>query len=130
MTKVPGELHFTLDVRAYSSAHLQELDAKTLTIIRSIEERHGVRFELGHIARHGRRDGIGDLRRFWLAIPTRRLVSPASHDSAAFSAAGVPMAMIFVRNTTGSHNPSETITIDDFLQGTAIITTWVANVLQ
>ena len=62
-----------------------------------------------------------------LAIPTRRLGSPASHDSAAFAAAGVPTAMIFVRNANGSHNPDEAMTIDDFLQATAIMTAWIAE---
>ena len=136
MTKVPGELRFTLDVRAYSSAHLQELEAKTLAIIRSIEERRGVRFELGNTARAAVGemapaicDGFEAIARE-LAIPVRRLGSPASHDSAAFAAAGVPTAMIFVRNANGSHNPAEAMMIDDFLQATAIMTAWFADAAQ
>jgi N-carbamoyl-L-amino-acid hydrolase len=62
-----------------------------------------------------------------LGIPTRRLGSPASHDAAAFAAAGVPTAMIFVRNANGSHNPAEAMTIDDFLQATAVMTAWIAD---
>ena len=133
MTKVPGELRFTLDVRAYSSAHLQELETRTLAIIRSIEERRGVRFELGKTARAA----VGEMApeisdRFEaiareLAIPARRIGSPASHDSAAFAAAGVPTAMLFVSNANGSHNPAEAMTIDDFLQATAIMTAWLAE---
>ena len=136
MTKVPGELRFTLDVRAYSSEHLQELEANTLAIIRSIEERRGVSFELGNTARAA----VGEMAPAicddfeaiarGLAIPVRRLGSPASHDSAAFAAAGVPTAMIFVRNANGSHNPAEAMTIDDFLQATAIMTTWIAHAVQ
>ena len=133
MTKVPGELRFTLDVRAYSAEHLRLLEKKTLAIIRSIEERRGVRFELGSTARAA----VGEMDAsicdgfeaiaHKLAIPTRRLGSPASHDSAAFAAAGVPTAMIFVRNANGSHNPDEAMTIDDFLQATAIMTAWIAE---
>ena len=133
MTKVPGELRFTLDVRAYDPAHIEELEAKTLEIIRSIEQRHGVRFELGKTARAAVgvmapeiRDGFETIARE-LEIPARRLGSPASHDSAAFAAAGVPTAMIFVRNANGSHNPAEGMTIDDFLQATAVMTTWLAD---
>lgn len=136
MTKVPGELRFTLDVRAYSSAHLQELEAKTHAIIRSIEERRGVRFKLGNTARAAVGemapaicDGFETIARE-LSIPARRLGSPASHDSAAFAAAGVPTAMIFVRNANGSHNPAEAMTIDDFLQATAIMTAWIADAAQ
>lgn len=136
MTKVPGELRFTLDVRAYSAENLHELEEKTLTIIRAIEERRGVRFDLGNTARAavGEMDvSISD--RFEtisreLAIPARRLGSPASHDSAAFAAAGVPTAMIFVRNANGSHNPDEGMTLDDFLQATAIMTAWIAESVQ
>ncbi len=133
MTKVPGELRFSLDVRAYDPEHLKELEEKTLEIIRNIEKRRGVRFELGETARAAVgpmapaiRDGFEAIARD-LGIPTRRLGSPASHDSAAFAAAGVPTAMIFVRNANGSHNPDEGMTIDDFLKATGILTSWVAQ---
>ncbi|MBV8166022.1 MAG: hydantoinase/carbamoylase family amidase, partial [Alphaproteobacteria bacterium] len=86
MTKVPGALRFTLDVRAYDAAHLEELEQKTLAIIRSIEQRRGVRFELGKTARAAVgpmapaiRDGFEAIATS-LNIPTRRLGSPASHD--------------------------------------------------
>ena len=55
------------------------------------------------------------------------LGSPASHDAAAFAAAGVPMGMIFIRNENGSHNPHEAMTLDDFLAGTAVLTHWLAE---
>ncbi len=136
MTKVPGELRFTLDVRAYDPKHLEELEAKTLAIISDIEKRRGVRFELGKTARAAVgpmapeiSDGFETIAR-QLAIPHRRIGSPASHDSAAFAAAGVPTAMIFVRNANGSHNPAEGMTIDDFMQATAIMTTWIAKAAQ
>ena len=133
MTKVPGELRFTLDVRAYSAEHLRLLEKQTLAIIRSIEERRGVRFELGSTARAAVGEMDASICQGFeaiahkLAIPTRRLGSPASHDSAAFAAACVPTAMIFVRNANGSHNPDEAMTIDDFLQATAIMTAWIAE---
>jgi len=136
MTKVPGELNFTLDVRCYNSEHLKELEEKTYEIIRAIEERRKVRFEIGKTARAA----VGemsptissDFERIAneLKIPNCRLGSPASHDSAAFAEAGVPTAMIFVRNANGSHNPDEAMTIDDFLQATAIMTKWIADASQ
>ena len=136
MTKVAGELRFTLDVRAYDAVHLKELEAKTLAIIRSVEERRGVRFELGATARAAVGemapvicDDLAAIARE-LAIPVRRLGSPASHDSAAFAAAGVPTAMIFVRNAHVSHNPAEAMAIDDFLQAAAIMATWIAAAAQ
>jgi len=136
MTKVPGELCFTLDVRAYDTAHLRELEEKTIEIIRSIEERRGVRFELGKTARAAVGEMAPEISDAFemiageLEIPTRRLGSPASHDSAAFAEAGVPTAMIFVRNANGSHNPAEAMTIDDFLQATAIMTACIIDIAQ
>ncbi|MFJ5370345.1 M20/M25/M40 family metallo-hydrolase, partial [Bosea sp. CER48] len=60
-------------------------------------------------------------------IATMPLGSPASHDSAAFAAAGVPIAMLFVRNEHGSHNPLEAMEIDDFLAACTILADWVAR---
>ena len=57
-----------------------------------------------------------------LGIPVLQLGSPASHDAAAFAAAGVPMGMIFVRNENGSHNPHEAMEIDDFMAGASLLT--------
>jgi N-carbamoyl-L-amino-acid hydrolase len=133
LTKVPGELRFTLDVRAYQPEHLTELEARTRAIVAAIEQRRGVRFELGATARAavGRmdpkiRDAFETIAQ-QLDIKTRRIGSPASHDAAAFAAAGVPTAMLFVRNANGSHNPDEAMTIDDFLQATSILTGWLAE---
>ena len=61
-----------------------------------------------------------------LGIPTMPLASPASHDTATFTVAGVPSAMLFVRNANGSHNPREAMEIDDFLQAAAVLTHWLA----
>jgi N-carbamoyl-L-amino-acid hydrolase len=61
-----------------------------------------------------------------LRIPVLQLGSPASHDAAAFAAAGVPMGMIFVRNENGSHNPREAMAMDDFMAGTTLLTQYLA----
>ena len=53
------------------------------------------------------------------------LASPASHDTATFTVAGVPSAMLFVRNANGSHNPHEAMEIDDFLEGACVLTGWL-----
>ena len=65
-----------------------------------------------------------------LGIPVLHIGSPASHDAAAFAAAGVPMGMIFVRNANGSHNPREAMTIDDFLAGPSVMTRYLAHALN
>ena len=50
-----------------------------------------------------------------------RLPSGAGHDAAVFAHAGVPTAMLFIRNTHGSHNPSEGMELDDLLLATRIL---------
>ncbi len=133
LTIVPGTFHFSLDVRAYDEAVLAELDRRVDAIIAGIEQRRGVRFHLGAKARAavGAVDPTikSGLERCAAALgmPVLQLGSPASHDAAAFAAAGVPMGMIFVRNENGSHNPHERMTIDDFLAGAALLTEYFAD---
>lgn len=133
LTIVPGAFHFSLDVRAYDEAVLAELDAKVDAIIAGIEQRRGVRFHRGVKARAAVGPVAPAIRRALedgaaaLGLATLDLGSPASHDAAAFAAAGVPMGMIFVRNENGSHNPQEAMTTDDFLAGASLLTWWLAR---
>lgn len=133
LTIVPGAFHFSLDVRAYDPAVLAELEARVVAIIARIEQERGVQFHLGPTARAA----VGPVdptvaaaleqAAAAQAIPVLHIGSPASHDGAAFSACGVPIGMIFVRNANGSHNPLEAMTIDDFLDGTTVMAQWVAR---
>jgi N-carbamoyl-L-amino-acid hydrolase len=133
LTIVPGAFHFSLDVRAYDEAVLAELDRRVDAIIASIEQRRGVHFHLGAKARAA----VGPVDRgirtaltrgaAALGIPTIDLGSPASHDAAAFAACGVKMGLIFVRNANGSHNASEAMTLEDFLDGTSVLTEWLVT---
>jgi N-carbamoyl-L-amino-acid hydrolase len=43
-----------------------------------------------------------------------RLPSGAGHDAAVFAHAGIPTAMLFIRNAFGSHNPREDMRLADF----------------
>ena len=131
LTIVPGAFQLSLDVRAYDEAVLAELERKTDAIIAGIEQRRGVRFHRG--PRAGAAVGPADpaikagleCSVDMLGIPSLDLGSPASHDGAAFAACGVPIGMIFVRNRNGSHNPFEAMEIDDFLDGTSVLTHWL-----
>jgi len=133
MTIVPGTFHFSLDVRAYDEAVLADLDRAVDAIIAGIEQRRGVRFHRGPKARAAVGEVDPTIRSALeqcaaeLEMPLLHLGSPASHDAAAFGAAGVPMGMIFVRNANGSHNPHEAMEIDDFMAGATLLTTWLAK---
>jgi beta-ureidopropionase / N-carbamoyl-L-amino-acid hydrolase len=132
LTKVAGELTLSLDVRAYEKAHLAELEAAVLDLARGIERRRGVQFELGVRASADVAPSHPEIFRKLmdaaktLGVPAMPLASPASHDTATFTVAGVPSAMLFVRNANGSHNPREAMEIDDFLQAAAVLTHFIA----
>ncbi|MDX6326227.1 MAG: beta-ureidopropionase / N-carbamoyl-L-amino-acid hydrolase, partial [Nocardioidaceae bacterium] len=62
-----------------------------------------------------REDGTGDA---WPVLPTA-----AGHDAGILSAAGIPTAMLFVRNPTGiSHSPLEHASMADCLGGVEALT--------
>ena len=136
MTIVPGAFHFSLDVRAYDAAVLAELEAEVGRIISGIEQRRGVRFHLPTQARAA--VGVVDeaiqsgfeAAAAALSVEILRIGSPASHDAAAFGAAGIPMGMIFVRNENGSHNPHEAMEIEDFLDGAAVLIQWLTHAVE
>ncbi len=136
LTIVPGAFHFSLDVRAYDEVVLSELEAEVGWIVAGIEQKRGVRFDLGQ----QRRAAVGavdpeirvalERSAATQKVAVLSLGSPASHDAAAFAAAGIPMGMIFVRNEHGSHNPRESMTIEDFLDGAAILLQWIVDSLE
>ena len=133
LTIVPGVFHFSLDVRAYDEGVLAELDRRVDTIIAGIEQRRGVHFHRGAKARAAVGSVDPAIRTALencavdLGIPALQLGSPASHDAAAFAAAGVPIGMIFVRNENGSHNPHEAMAIDDFMAGAELLVRYIAR---
>jgi N-carbamoyl-L-amino-acid hydrolase len=133
LTTVPGEFHFSLDARAYDAVVLAGFESRMREVIVEIEHRRRVQFVLG--ARASAPVGemsariVSELDRgaAELGIPTVAMGSPASHDAAAFASARVPVGMIFVRNDKGSHNPDESMSIDDFLDGTCLLVWWLIH---
>jgi N-carbamoyl-L-amino-acid hydrolase len=56
-----------------------------------------------------------------MELPDEPIASGAGHDAAVFANAGIPSAMIFVRNEHGSHNPEEAMAMDDFMLGAELL---------
>jgi allantoate deiminase len=116
---VPGEVEFTLDVRAGEDGAREAAVAAITAACRGIADRRGVAFDLApFMATAATAMDVG-LRatlaaaagRLGFAPPT--LTSGAGHD-AAVMAALCPAAMLFVRCRGGiSHNPAEAITVAD-----------------
>jgi N-carbamoyl-L-amino-acid hydrolase len=127
LTIVPGEFRFSLDLRAYDQTFLEALEQRFMALVKKVEQTRGVRIDLGPrsaapVARAN--EGFSAVLRNSaksLGIEATDLLSPASHDAAAFHSAGIPFGFVFIRNPNGSHHPAEDMSIDDFMQATAIL---------
>jgi N-carbamoyl-L-amino-acid hydrolase len=130
-SRVLGELGFTLDVRSADASVLARIDDRLHAIFAEVGARRGVRFEPGPrftwepasmspalIAGLGRAAQELDVR-----VP--HVPSGAGHDAAAFAAANVASAMLFVRNAHGSHNPHESLEIADLDQAIRLLVRFI-----
>ncbi|MCC7426577.1 MAG: Zn-dependent hydrolase [Alphaproteobacteria bacterium] len=123
LTKVPGEVNFSLDIRSQDIATLEAFYRLFQTEAAVVAQQRGVRFVLDE--RAGTDPQRMDER--WVKRCQKVLAemghepatvpSGAGHDAMVFAAQGVPSVMVFVRNEHGSHNPRETMTMADFMIG-------------
>jgi N-carbamoyl-L-amino-acid hydrolase len=126
MTKVPGECRFTLNFGGTSKEVLARMRSRTYVLADEIAERRNVSFELGDCVgsdptpldgglRARLRDAAGALEIPVIEMPT------VGHDASIFARAGIPAAMVLVRNQHGSHNAAEAMEIADFGEGVKIL---------
>ncbi len=131
-SKVPGEVRFCIDARSLSTATLDVVREAADHLAAEIGARRGVRFDLGPITGTkaavldaGLRACLADAART-LGIPSIEMASGAGHDAVTFAGAGIPTAMLFIRNQGGSHNPEEAMDLADFERAAAILATVLA----
>jgi N-carbamoyl-L-amino-acid hydrolase len=135
MTKISGRVEFSLDMRSLDNNFVESMVDRVKKKVEEISERRGVSFNLGNVTKAD--PGVMDISikgemiegAEVLGIPYIQLASGASHDAAAFAAAGVPTQMLFIRNANGSHNPDEAMRISDFMEATRLLTWWLSNKL-
>jgi N-carbamoyl-L-amino-acid hydrolase len=131
-TKIAGEARFELDVRSLDSGSVDAVFATLHALVPRIEARRGVRFDLGpetgSVATPMSAAVVSELAdaATSLGIAHRTMPSGGGHDAVAFAQAGVPAAMVFVRNQGGSHTPAEAMRIEDFAAATAVVGRWAA----
>jgi N-carbamoyl-L-amino-acid hydrolase len=117
---VPSQVTAWLDARAADTATLESLLAAITRQATERAERDGTTVEVTAESVSpivdfpvGLRDRLVDVLDGAPVLPTG-----AGHDAGVFSAAGIPTAMLFVRNPTGvSHSPGEYAEPDDCLAG-------------
>ncbi|MBF0871660.1 allantoate amidohydrolase [Gluconobacter japonicus] len=117
---IPGDVWFSLDMRAGSNEIRDRLAEEIRSDIRRIAERRGLEVSFTtpqHLAASACSPEI--VSRFAHAIekvtgePAPQLLSGAGHDSMAM-AGFCPMGMLFIRSPGGlSHHPDETVLVED-----------------
>jgi N-carbamoyl-L-amino-acid hydrolase len=133
VTTIPGVVNFSFDCRANSQDILKRVEAELLEAASVIAARRGVTFEFDPLTgdapvKMDRGFQASLLRGAHdLGVPCTSIASGAGHDAGDFAAAGVPSAMVFVRNDHGSHNPKESMDLSDFSEGVRLMTWFVAN---
>ena len=132
MTKVPGRCDFTLNFGGTSQAFLDACRAEVEARAAEIAARRRVTFDLGECVGAAPAPLDESLRAVLedsaaaLDISTRRFAT-VGHDAAVFQRAGIPAAMVLVRNAHGSHNPDEAMTLEDFGAGAAVLAAAIAR---
>lgn len=127
VTRIPGEVRFSLDIRSQSLETLEAFYQLVLVEAASIEKARGVKFDFGERLMSAPgvidREWAARLRKLCgaLELPYIDIPSGAGHDAAIFAGEGVPSAMIFVRNDLGSHNPDEKMDLGDFMLGVELL---------
>ncbi|MEL0105937.1 MAG: hydantoinase/carbamoylase family amidase [Rhodospirillaceae bacterium] len=127
LSKVSGQLDFTLDMRSMDVSALDEMQKIVTGIAHDIAEKRGVTFDISDFAAVAPSPMHGDERAKLhegakaLGIDAIDVASGGGHDAAEFERMGVPASMIFVRNDRGSHNPDEAMDIADFALGVRLL---------
>ncbi len=135
LARVPGEVEFSLDARGLPMELVRDYYAFLRREAQAVEAERGVRFEFDQLLE----SAPAPMNERWMAhldriceelgIPHERMPSGAGHDAAVFVHAGIPTAMLFIRNDRGSHNPDEAMDIADFMAGTAVLAEALRNPL-
>lgn len=127
ISRIPGEIEFSFEVRSQSHDTLEAYYELFRSECRAVGAERRVRFELDdRVYTEPARMDEAIIRRLTEAaqrvgLKPELLPSGAGHDAAVFANEGVPSGMIFVRNANGSHNPAEAMDIDDFMPGVELL---------
>jgi N-carbamoyl-L-amino-acid hydrolase len=117
---VPGRCRFSLDLRATTDAARDALDADVRAKLAEICQRRGLSVTLQPTLAANAAPSNATWQSRWetavsaLGLPLHRLPSGAGHDAMKLHEL-LPQAMLFVRGGNGgiSHNPLESVTVDD-----------------
>lgn len=127
LSRIPADLYFSAEIRSQSPETLELAHRGLRDDCAVVARERGVVFTFD--ARIDTAPAVLDARMTAdltatakaLGLGDRLVPSGAGHDAAVFANAGIPSAMIFIRNENGSHNPREAMRLEDFMQGVALM---------
>jgi beta-ureidopropionase / N-carbamoyl-L-amino-acid hydrolase len=120
MTKVPGEVRFTMDLRSLDNEILMDTDRRLREEAVRISAARGVEIEIGEFTNAPPATidpflcDTFERAAADVGVPVLSMASGAGHDCATFSWQGIDCGMLFIRNQNGSHNPDEDMRLEDF----------------
>jgi allantoate deiminase len=130
---IPGQVVFSLDIRAETDETRDEAVARITAAFEAIVERRGLTLEIAVQQTLPASPCDVTLTNLLAAsvrqigVPPRRLTSGAGHD-AMVMAALCPTAMLFIRCAGGvSHNPAESVKSEDVAIAARAILAFIAN---
>lgn len=135
ITKVPGSLRFTVDVRSQDDTVLNRFETDLQARATEIAAKRGVEIDLGRYTQAAAAPMCAEMRAGLAAaarscgVSFTELPSGGGHDCATFASLGIPSAMLFIRNSNGSHNPDERMDLHDFHTAFRVLTAWARTVL-
>ena len=126
MTKFPGRCDFTLNFGGTSEAFLDACRDRALARAAEIGAARRVRFDLGECVGSMPTHLDPGLRKLLADTAdaldiSHRAFATVGHDASIFARAGIPAAMVLVRNADGSHNPDEKMELADFAAGVQVL---------
>ncbi len=127
MTRIPDSVEFSIDYRSQSAKTLDEMRELLQQEMATVSKERNVLFEVDPemqtLPALCDKTMVDELTAAMSRVNLEPFVMPSGggHDTAVFANAGIPSAMVFVRNENGSHNPDEAMEIPDLIAGVDII---------
>jgi N-carbamoyl-L-amino-acid hydrolase len=126
MTKIPGEVTFSLNMGATSDEVMDQMHGSIMARAERLAAEHRVKFDFGPRVGTGAVALDKELRQIVeeagneIGIPPY-LLPTVGHDAAMFARKGVPSGVILVRNANSSHNPDEHMEMEDFMSALKVL---------
>jgi beta-ureidopropionase / N-carbamoyl-L-amino-acid hydrolase len=130
LTTIPDAFTFDLEFRSGSDSTLKLFDAFWRATAAAVQAQRGLpSLKLGKHTTTAPAIMDPVIRRNLLRAASEtldvedpiHLPSGAGHDAAVFAAMGIPTGMIFIRNEHGSHNPEESMRMDDLMLAAGVL---------